>query len=124
MILRRVGILSLGKFMGFLYGLLGLLIGAVFSLISLLGFAAQNQGQGQGPEQGQGAAWFLGVGVASIIIFPLLYGFLGFLGGIIMGALFNLAASVAGGIEIELIRGDERLIQPRPEPFGENPFRG
>jgi hypothetical protein len=41
-----------------------------------------------------------------------------------MGALFNLAASVAGGIEIELIRGDERLIQPRPEPLGENPFRG
>ena len=87
MILRRVGILSLGKFMGFLYGLLGLLIGAVFSLISLLGFAAQNQGQGQGQGQGQ-AAWFLGVGVASIIIFPLLYGFFGFLGGIIYRRAF------------------------------------
>lgn len=122
MILRRVGILSLGKFMAFLYGLLGLLIGAVFSIISLLGgFAAQNQGQGQG--QGQ-AAWFIGVGVASIIVFPLLYGFFGFLGGIITGALFNFVASFAGGIEIELTRGDERSIQPRPEPLGEDPFRG
>ncbi len=45
MILRRVGVLSLGKFMGFLSGLMGLLIGAVVSLFSLLGFAAQNQGQ-------------------------------------------------------------------------------
>jgi hypothetical protein len=120
MILRRVGILSLGKFMGFLYGLLGLLIGAVFSIISLLGgFAAQNQGQAQGQ-----AAMFIGVGVASIVIFPLLYGFLGFLGGLITGALFNLVASFAGGIEIELTRGDERSIQPRPEPLGEDPFRG
>jgi hypothetical protein len=119
MILRRVGTLSLGKFMGFLYGLLGLLIGAVFSLISLLGFAAQNQGQGQGQ-----AALLIGVGVGSIIIFPLLYGFLGFLGGIIFGALFNLVASMAGGIEIELIRGDEKLIHPRSEPLGEDPFRG
>jgi hypothetical protein len=119
MILRRVGILSLGKFMGFLYGLLGLLIGAVVSLFSLLGFAAQNQAQGQGQ-----AALLIGVGVGSIIVFPLLYGFLGFLGGIIFGALFNLVASMAGGIEIELIRGDERSIKPRPEPLGEDPFRG
>jgi hypothetical protein len=123
MILRRVGVLSLGKFLGFLYGLLGLLIGAVFSLISLLGFAAQNQAQVQGQAQGQ-AAWFLGVGVASIIILPLLYGFFGFLGGIITGALFNLVASLAGGIEIELVRGDERSIKPRPEPLIEDPFRG
>ena len=117
MILRRVGILSLGKFMGFLYGLLGLLVCAVLSLFSLLGFATQNQGQGQ-------AALLLSVGVASVIILPLLYGFFGFLGGIITVAFSNFVASFAGGIEIELIRDDERLIQPRPEPLGENPFRG
>jgi hypothetical protein len=62
MILRRVGILSLGKFMGCLSGLMGLLIGAVFSLIALLGLAAQNEGR---------AGWFIGLGVASIIVFPL-----------------------------------------------------
>ena len=44
MILRRVGVLSLGKFMGFLYGLLGLLIGAVVSLVSLLGLAVTTRG--------------------------------------------------------------------------------
>jgi hypothetical protein len=115
MILRRVGILSLGKFMGCLSGLMGLLIGAVFSLVSLLGFAAQNEGR---------TGWFMVLGVASIIGFPLFYGLVGFLGGIIYGAIFNIVASLVGGIEIELSRSDERPIQPRHEPFSEDPFRG
>jgi hypothetical protein len=118
MILRRVGILSLGKFMGCLSGLMGLLIGAVVSLVALLGgFAAQNQ---EPPVR----FWFLAMGVASIIGFPLLYGFLGFVGGVIYGAIFNMVASLVGGIEIELIRGDEKPIQPLHEPFSEDPFRG
>jgi hypothetical protein len=118
MILRRVGILSLGKFMGCLSALMGLLIGAVVSLVALLGgFAAQDQ---EPPVR----IWFLAMGVASIIGLPLFYGLLGFVGGIIYGAIFNMVASLVGGIEIELIRGDERSIKPRHDPLSEDPFRG
>jgi hypothetical protein len=55
---------------------------------------------GRGP-----AVAMLGIGVGAIIVFPLLYGFLGFLAGIIGATLFNLVASMVGGIEIELSQG-------------------
>jgi len=104
MILRRIGILSLGKLLCFLYGLMGLILGALVSLASLLA-AALN---GRGP-----AAAMVGIGVGAIIVFPLLYGFFGFLAGIIFAALFNLVASMVGGVEIELSEGFD---SPVPSP--------
>jgi hypothetical protein len=118
MVLRRIGVVSLGKFMGLLYGLVGLLIGGVVSLLAMLGAAAGRQ-----QEQQQGAAGVLfGIGIAAIIVLPLLYGFFGFLGGRISGALFNLVASLAGGIELEFSDG-EKTLRPRSEPFSDEPFR-
>jgi hypothetical protein len=40
--------------------------------------------------------------VGSIILFPLFYGILGFIGGLIMAGLYNLLAGFVGGIEVEL----------------------
>jgi len=45
------------------------------------------------------------IGVAAVIVLPLFYGLLGFIGGIITAALFNLVASMVGGVEIELSQG-------------------
>jgi hypothetical protein len=39
---------------------------------------------------------------AAIVVLPVLYGALGFIGGVISAALYNVIASVAGGIELEL----------------------
>ena len=96
MVLRRIGILSLGKFFCFLYGLMGLLFGTLVLLASLLGatWVALN-GRGS-------VVAMLGIGVGAIIVLPLLYGLLGFLAGIIGATPFNFVASMVGGIEIEL----------------------
>jgi hypothetical protein len=97
MIINRIGVLSLGKLMAAVYGAMGLLFGAIFSLISLLGAAI-----GSASEAG-GEAWFgLLFGVGAIIILPLFYGFFGFLGGLLTGALYNVAARVMGGLELEV----------------------
>ncbi len=93
MVVKSIGVLSVGKVVGCLYALLGLIIGGLFSLISLVGAAAG------GPDAGL-AALLLGGG--AIIIFPILYGVIGFVGGIVSAALYNLVASFTGGIEIEL----------------------
>lgn len=73
---------------------------------------------GRGP-----AAAMLGIGVGAIIVFPLLYGFLGFIAGIIGAALFNLVASMVGGVEIELSEGfDPPARSPaRPDPYFSDP---
>jgi len=76
-----------------LYGLLGLMLGAVFALVSMLGAALAP------PELG-GFKIFFGVG--AIIILPLFYGVLGGIFGAIGAAIYNLAAGWVGGLEVDI----------------------
>ena len=99
MTLKSVGVLSVGKVMACLYALLGLIVGGFVSLFSLAGLAT-------GGPNGAGANLFFGA--AAIVLLPAMYGVMGFVGGIIMAALYNFVASLVGGIELELksSRGD------------------
>jgi hypothetical protein len=108
MIIRNVGVLSVGKVFGCVYALLGLIIGGIFSLISLAGFAAAGGGQNAGP----GALIF---GVGAIVAVPIFYGVIGFIGGIITAALYNLVAALVGGVELDLIQRDRLELTPRAE---------
>ena len=94
MVLKRVGPVSLAKILGTLYGLLGLVLGAIFSLVSLL-VTSFRPAEGMGPF----AAIF---GLGAILWLPIFYGGLGFVVALIMGGLYNLAAGVVGGIRVEL----------------------
>ena len=107
MVLKKVGVLSCGKVLGILYALLGLLIGAVVSLLSIVGAAI-------GSANGESAEAFLGLlfGVAAIVAMPLLYGGMGFIGGLITAALYNLVAGFVGGLEVELEELAERVPVP------------
>ena len=89
MVIRRVGALSCAKVTGLLYVILGLIFGACLSLVSLLGFDVGNSAL-----QGM-------FGVGAIVLLPIFYGVLGFLGTLIMALLFNFAAGVTGGIEVD-----------------------
>jgi hypothetical protein len=96
--IRRFGVLSVGKVMGLLYAVIGLLAGAIFALMSLFGAAFTSA------LQESGAPAFIGVlfGFGAIVILPIFYGIIGFLGGVISSAIYNLMAGATGGIEMEL----------------------
>jgi hypothetical protein len=96
MVLQRIGVLSCGKIMGILYAGMGLIVGAFFAIISLAGIAIPQQNAAGNPM-----AFMLIGGVAALIFMPIMYGIMGFIGGIIMAALYNLVASLAGGLELE-----------------------
>ena len=100
MVIRRVGVLSMAKLMGVLYGGIGLLIGAVFALFSVLGGGALLASGG--PEGARGGGMMMGMGVAMIVIAPGFYGLTGFLAGALTGWLYNLAAGWVGGIEVDI----------------------
>jgi len=93
MVITKVGVLSVAKVGAVLYAGIGLVIGALFSLIGMAGFGAW---------PGDGGA-FVGMffGVGAIVILPIFYGVLGFVFTLIAAALFNVAAGLTGGIEIE-----------------------
>lgn len=93
MIVKRVGVLSLGKIMAVLYAGIGVIAGVIIALISSMGGSAfAHQGTGMG----------LGLGVGAIILFPIFYGVMGFIIGLISAWLYNLAAGFIGGVELDL----------------------
>lgn len=97
MIIQRIGVLSAAKILAATYAALGLLFGALVSLASLLGAAAAF-----GQNQGAGGAFGMLFGVGAIIILPLFYGTIGFIGGAIGAFIYNLVAGVVGGIELDV----------------------
>jgi hypothetical protein len=95
MIVTRVSPWSVAKIAALLYGIIGLVIGAVISVLALVfgtAMAAQRDD-----------AWIGTVfGVSAIVVLPILYG----IGGGIMAAfsafVYNIAARMVGGVRIEV----------------------
>jgi hypothetical protein len=99
--LRTIGPVSCAKVAAIIYGVMGLIFGAFFSLLSLLGVFAS--GFGPDAPQGPGAPFFgLLFGIGAIIVFPVMYACLGAIGGVIMAGAYNLVARLVGGIELEI----------------------
>jgi hypothetical protein len=93
MVIRRVGPLSCAKIAGTLYAVIGLIVGGIVSLVAIAGgFGAADRQSYLGPI----------IGTASIIVFPIVYGCMGFIGSLIAAALYNVLASAVGGVEVDL----------------------
>lgn len=102
MVLSRIGVLSAAKMLGVMYTLFGLIFGAFFSLLSVLG-AAVNSGGPNAP-----GIPFPFIGIGAIVILPIMYGLMGFIGGAIAAAIYNVLAGLTGGIEMDF----QRRAQP------------
>jgi hypothetical protein len=87
-----VGPLSCAKVAGLLYLILGFVFGACISLFAAIGMFAGD---------GDGGAFPAFFGAAAVVVLPIFYGGLGFIGTLIMSALFNFVAGIAGGIEVD-----------------------
>ena len=93
MVIKRIGPMSCARITGTLYAAMGLVFGAIFSLLALAGFAPDNS-----DAAGLGAM----IGVGAIIAFPILYGCIGFVATIIGVWLYNVMAGLVGGIEMDV----------------------
>jgi hypothetical protein len=81
MLVKRIGVLSLGKMLSVLYGGIGLLGGLCVAVFFFVG--------GDIAQQQQAGVPTAIAGVAGLILVPLFYGVAGFIGGIITAALYN-----------------------------------
>jgi hypothetical protein len=94
MVIQRVGPLSCAKIAGTLYAILGLLVGGIVSMVALAGgFGSDTSGAGA-----VGAV----IGAASIVVFPIFYGAIGFVASLIGAWLYNVLAGMVGGIQLDV----------------------
>ena len=94
MTLRRIDPISAGKITGVTYAVLGLIIGGIFSIVSMFGLAVSGNNDA-------GIAGAI-MGMGAVIIVPILYGGLGFVGTLIAALIYNLMAKWVGGVVIDL----------------------
>jgi hypothetical protein len=95
--IKKVDPFSLAKVLGFLYALLGVIIGLMFAA---WGSVMSNLPMAESDETTKMILGFFGIG--SIIFFPIFYGIIGLISGIITAALYNLVARWIGGVIIEV----------------------
>jgi ribose/xylose/arabinose/galactoside ABC-type transport system permease subunit len=98
----HIGPLSVAKVAFILYGGIGLIVGAIVALASLLGATI---GMAQGEHSALIGAVF---GVGAVVLLPLLYGGFGALGALISAGLYNLVAGMVGGVELTLEQAGPR----------------
>jgi hypothetical protein len=96
MVITRVGPLSAAKIAATLYAIMGLIIGAFFSLAALAGAFAS--GSDDTPFAMMPAIF----GVGAVILLPILYGCMGFIGTLIAAWIYNGIAATVGGVELDV----------------------
>jgi hypothetical protein len=111
-VVKRVGVLSLAKIEAVVMAVFGLIIGLFYGLF--LG------AMGAMMPAGRGGAAMGGIGLLSIIIFPILYAVIGFIAGAIGAAIYNFASGFMGGIEMDLEDATPNYGTP-PHQYGAPP---
>lgn len=97
-IVKRVEPLSAMRVAGILYAALGLVVGAMFSLIFVtMGSFPMKDGQAALPFP-----FRILFGGLAVVVLPVLYGVMGALMAGLGAAFYNLVAKWVGGIEVEV----------------------
>ena len=98
MVIRRVGVVSAGRIAGALYAAIGLIIGCVVAMVSLLSANIM-----AGATNGDMPSWLAPVfGVGAIVVAPIFYGVMGLVIGALSAAIYNVVAGMAGGLEVDV----------------------
>ncbi|MGE5235670.1 MAG: hypothetical protein ACM3O7_04935 [Acidobacteriota bacterium] len=90
---RRLGVLSTALTSAVIHAVLGLVVGALVALVGMLPRAA-----------GVAVSLLRGplLGAAALVGLPLLYAAVGFVSGVVLALLYNLAARLTGGVELTM----------------------
>ena len=98
--INKMGVLSVAKIQGLIGLVLGLLIGLIYGLF-IIAYSLLGAGMVGGDAALAVGGGGIVLGIVAIIFFPIFYGIIGFIGGAIGAAIYNVFARVVGGIEME-----------------------
>jgi hypothetical protein len=108
MVIQRIRPLSAARIIASLYAVLGIVFGAILFLIVLAGGLATSAFAAD-PSRASRPGPMIGLG--ALVLFPIGYAVLGFVMALIGASLYNVAASLIGGVEIE-VRESGDAVKP------------
>ena len=118
--IKRVGVFSCAKMYAITLAAVGLLIGIIYGVIFMVLGGAMLAGGGR--DTGMAGGSTIVIGLVMIIVIPVFYGILGFIGGLVGGTVYNIASGIVGGIEMELENMDGGTGYAPPAPnWGDQP---
>lgn len=120
MVIRRFGIFSAAKIYAVVMAGMGLLIGVPLGIIMMIFGAAMMAG---GSNSAAGGGVGIGIGIFYMIGLPIIYGILGFIFGAIGALIYNMAAGIIGGLEMELDNVELSYTQPPPPQYGASTYQ-
>ena len=124
MMVKRIGVLSAAKMYSMVGFGIGLIVGVIYGLIVMMFGAAMMMStsgtRGGGAGAGAGASGIV-IGLLIMVGFPIMYGVICFIGGALGAFIYNIAAKIAGGIELELENATPDYGAP-PQPQYGNPY--
>ncbi|MBZ5631089.1 MAG: hypothetical protein LAO06_19725 [Acidobacteriia bacterium] len=92
-VLKRIAPGSAAKVGLVVYGFVGLILGAFCSVIAIAGMELIPHAR---------LPFGRGIGMFAIVLCPIVYGIMGGIGAAIAAAIYNLAASWVGGVEVDI----------------------
>ncbi len=94
-IVQRTGVASIGRLIGTVNLIIGLVIGFLGALVAIVSYLHYN-------ANGVVADIFISIGIllVGVIVYPLLLFALGWLYGALVALIFNLVIGVSGGVEL------------------------
>jgi hypothetical protein len=120
MVIRRFGVFSAAKIYAVVMAGMGLVIGVPLGIIMMIFGAAMMAGGG---NSAAGGGVGIGIGIFYMIGLPIMYGILGFIFGAIGALIYNIAAGIIGGLEMELENAEQSYTQPPPPQYGANTYQ-
>lgn len=96
--LRGMDVVSAGRLMAGLYGGIALVFGGIYGAFLLVASIAGAAIQGD-PSMLAGGI----VALVIVVMFPFIYAFFGFIGGLLMAAIYNFVAGRLGGLDLRLV---------------------
>jgi hypothetical protein len=118
---KRVGVFSLAKIYSVTMAAFGVIIGVIYGLIFMVVGGAMMAGGGR--NSGTAGASSLVVGLIMMVAIPIFYGVIGFIAGLIGGAIYNVASGFVGGIELELENMDGGYTEPPSPQWGAQQYQ-
>ena len=106
--LRRIGVMKAAIMGGIGYAIMSLVFVPFFLFLT---FVAPMSGAPMGPGD-----WMFGP--VFVLMMPLIYGIVGFIGSALAAAVFNLIAMMVGGLDVELEPRDVDGIGAAPASTG------